>query len=161
MRADQSEVPIVDSSGEAEAVAGLLERKLYEFNVGATGFADGKGFCFTARDNDGEIVAGVAGYSWGGDCHVRELWVAEEWRRRGIGSALLVAVEREAGIRNCRYVRVSTHSFQAPEFYTRLGYVEVARIAGDPIGHANIFLAKALVRRGRSSIPVPPQPGSA
>ena len=39
---------------------------------------------------------------------------------------------------------VSTHSFQAPEFYVRLGYVEVARVDGDPTGHANIFLAKRL-----------------
>ena len=161
MCADRSEVRIVDSSGEAESVSRLLELRLYEFNVGATGFADGKGFCFTVRHDHGEIVAGIAGYTWGGGCHIRELWVAEERRGRGVGRALIGAVEREANLRNCRRVMVSTHSFQAPEFYARLGYVEVARVDGDPTGHANIFLAKPLMQDSKSSVPAQGRSGSA
>ncbi len=153
MDADRPDFRLVNSSEEAESVARFLELRLYEFNVGATGFADGRGLCFTARDDRGEIVAGIAGYTWGGDCHIRELWIAEGWRRRGLGSALLQAAEHEANIRGCRQVHVSTHSFQAPEFYTRLGYVEVARIEGDPTGHANIFLAKTLGQGSASPAP--------
>ncbi len=144
MCADRSEISILDSTEEADAVSRLLEGKLYEFNVGATGAADGKSFCFTARDDAGEILAGVAGYTWGGCCDIKELWVAEAWRRCGLGRALVGAAEREARLRNCRQVVLSTHSFQAPEFYARLGYVEVARVDGHPSGHANIFLAKRL-----------------
>ena len=36
------------------------------------------------------------------------------------------------------------HTFQAPEFYARLGYEAVARINDYPNRHADIFLAKRL-----------------
>jgi ribosomal protein S18 acetylase RimI-like enzyme len=149
MGADLSEVRLVDSSAEAESVARLLESNLYEFNVDATGFADGKGLCFTVRDDRGEIVAGIAGYTWGGGCHIKELWVAKEWRGRGLGRALIDAVECEANIRDCHRIMVSTHTFQAPDFYARLGFVELARIDDDPTGHANVFLTKRLKEGAR------------
>jgi hypothetical protein len=39
---------------------------------------------------------------------------------------------------------LSSHSFQAPEFYARRGYEQVARVDDHPVGHANIFYAKRL-----------------
>jgi GNAT superfamily N-acetyltransferase len=145
MCADRPDIPVLDSSEAAEEVARVLEDRLYEFNVGATGFADGKDVCFTVADERGEMIGGVAGYTWGGCCYIRQLWVAEGQRLRGLGRALLAAAEREARLRNCRQILLSSHSFQAPEFYARLGYIEIARIEGHPTGHASIFLAKPLV----------------
>lgn len=144
MCADRPDTTVIDSSEAAEAVASVLEGKLYAFNVAATGFADGRDVCFTVADDRGEMIGGIAGYTWGGCCYIRQLWVDKAWRRRGIGRALLGAAEREATLRDCRQILLSTHSFQAPAFYLRLGYREVARIDGHPTGHASIFLAKPL-----------------
>src|SRR5438093_7738343 len=68
------------SPGEIDA----LEDRLYRFNAERTGFSDGEGLCFVA-ENAGQLIGGVAGYSWGGICELRQVWVAEAHRGRGPG----------------------------------------------------------------------------
>lgn len=41
-------------------------------------------------------------------------------------------------------VVLSTHSFQSPRFYERLGYERQAVIRNQPQGHTNIVFAKKL-----------------
>jgi hypothetical protein len=45
-------------------------------------------------------------------------------------------------------VVLSTHSFQAPGFYARFGYVECGRARGYPRGHHQIYLVNSLVQPG-------------
>jgi hypothetical protein len=40
---------------------------------------------------------------------------------------------------------VSSHTFQAPDFYRRHGYVEYARTEDSPRGHAEIHFVKKLL----------------
>ena len=122
----------------------LLEEEINDFNYAATGFHDGRSLAAFLRDADGRLRAGLAGHTWGGCCEIRFLWVRERERRAGLGSALLGAAEGEARARGCDQVVLSTHSFQAPDFYRRHGYLEVGRVAGYPRGHAQIFLCKRL-----------------
>ena len=56
------------------------------------------------------------------------------------------AAEREAVARRCHLAVLDTHSFQAPDFYKRLGYEEIGVADGYPIGHKKYFLKKALAR---------------
>ena len=65
-------------------------------------------------------------------------------RRRGLGTRLLAAAEREIGRRGCGQVALSTHSFQAPGFYARFGYQECGRTPAYPRGHDEIHLVKRL-----------------
>jgi GNAT superfamily N-acetyltransferase len=123
-----------------------LEDEINAFNFRATGIHDGRLLAAFSRDDAGALRAGLAGHTWGGCCEVRFLWVREVDRHRGLGSRLLRAAEDEARQRGCRQVVLSTHSFQAPDFYRRRGYVEVGRAEGYPLGHAQIHLAKALER---------------
>jgi GNAT superfamily N-acetyltransferase len=122
-----------------------LEEEIYQFNFRATGFHDGRSLAAFLRDGEGRLRAGLAGHTWGGCCEIRLLWVREAERRSGLGSALLRAAEREARARGCEQVVLSTHSFQAPGFYRRHGYVEVGRADGYPRGHAQIHLRKLLL----------------
>ena len=129
-------------TGDAPGLEAFLVQRIYEYNAAATGYHDGETFTASHQSGSGEIQAGTSGYTWGGCCYVANLWVAEAQRRRGLGTALLTAVECYAREKGCRIVFLSTHSFQAPGFYARHGYEPVARIEDHPIGHASIFYAK-------------------
>jgi ribosomal protein S18 acetylase RimI-like enzyme len=56
----------------------------------------------------------------------------------------MMAAEREATRRGCVQIVLSTHSFQAPEFYESLGYIRLAAIPNYPKGHENILYIKYL-----------------
>ncbi|HVR66087.1 MAG TPA: GNAT family N-acetyltransferase [Verrucomicrobiae bacterium] len=138
---------IVEPSSDAEAeLNSFLDARIYEFNVRSTGCGDGRAFSSTIKDDSGEIVAAINGHTWGGCCHILHLWVHELKRRQGIGRALLQAVEDEAIRRGCAQSLVVTHSFQAPAFYERYGYVRQASIPDYPQGHAQHVYLKQLGR---------------
>ena len=121
-----------------------LEEQIDQFNFRTTGFHDGRSLAAFLRDEAGALRAGLAGHTWGGCAEIKFLWVREAERRSGLGSRLLRAAEGEALARGCARVVLSTHSFQAPDFYRRHGYVECGRAEGYPRGHAQIFLTKTL-----------------
>jgi methyltransferase (TIGR00027 family) len=122
----------------------FLEDRLYEFNVAATGISDGRPLAIFVRADDGQIVAGLGGHTWGGCCEIRQVWVHERVRRQGLGTALLQAAEAEARRRGCRQILLATHSFQAPDFYRRLGFELIATAQDYPQGHQHLLLRKGL-----------------
>lgn len=122
----------------------LLEDRLYEFNVQATGISDGKLFALFLRDDDGNAVGGIFGWTWGATCYVRNLYVPELLREQGLGSALMRAVEVEAKARGCGQILLETHEFQAPDFYRRLGFEMIGRVDGYPRGHQYLTMVKRL-----------------
>ena len=125
-----------------------LEDRLYEFNSQTTGIHDGEGLVVFVRDEQGQVVAGICGHTWGGCCEVKQFWIEESRRRQGLGTKLLQAVEQEASRRNCKKIVLSTHSFQAPEFYAKHGFSVLAVVEDNPQGYQNILLQKELVARG-------------
>jgi ribosomal protein S18 acetylase RimI-like enzyme len=72
------------------------------------------------------------------------IWVHDAYRRDGLGTRLVEAAEHEAAHRGCVVVRVNTHTFQAPGFYTRLGYSQIGLAEDTPVGHGEVFLQKRL-----------------
>jgi ribosomal protein S18 acetylase RimI-like enzyme len=129
---------------DARALHSFLDERIYEFNVGATGHADGRPLGGVIKDDSGNIIAAIDGHSWGGCCHILHLWVHESRRRQGLGRALLQAAEQEAVRRGCARMLLMTHSFQAPAFYERLGYARLAEIPDYPRGHAEYIYLKRL-----------------
>jgi GNAT superfamily N-acetyltransferase len=122
----------------------FLVEQINEHNADVTGHHDGRMLAIFLRDDRGAIRAGLSGHTWGGCAEVKWLWVREVERRSGIGSRLLAAAEREALARGCRQIVLSTHSFQAPEFYRKHGYIIAGEFLGYPVGGSQIFLRKAL-----------------
>ena len=128
-----------------------LEDRIYEHNASVTGIADGQLLAFLLRDDSGRIVAGICGNTWGGGCEIRQFWVEESQRRRGLGTRLLRAAEQETRRRGCTQMLLMTFSFQAPAFYARIGFEVVATIADHPRGHRNFLMRKRLERADPSS----------
>ena len=122
----------------------FLEDRIIEYNITQTGIRDGKLLSTLLRDEHGDIVAGIYGWTWGGCCEIRYLWVHEDLRGRGYGKELLLEAEREAVARGCHQVILDTHSFQAPLFYRKLGYEIVGVIEDYPLHHRKYYLRKSL-----------------
>ena len=122
----------------------MLKEHINRFNMAATGFSDCHPITYIVNDEHGELAGGVDGWEWGGTCYIDALWVRDDHRDRGIGSALKTAVETEARRLGCHQIAVETHSFQAPSFYERRGFQRVGEIVGYPSGHSLISLAMPL-----------------
>ena len=116
-----------------------LEDRLYEMNASRTGYEDATPLGFVA-EAEGELVGAVAGYTWGRICELRQVWVQEAYRRKGLGEALMTEATREAKVRGCVYIYLATHDFQAPGFYAKLGFEKVVEIPDKPLGHIEFVM---------------------
>ncbi len=135
---------VLHDDNQCEELESFLTDRIYEFNSQATGYFDGKLLGGSLRTETGEIIAGFSGYTWGGCCEITYLWVSERHRGRGLGATLMKAAETEARHRGCEQIILTTHSFQAPYLYERLGYQRKYAVEGQPVGHSNIVYVKLL-----------------
>jgi GNAT superfamily N-acetyltransferase len=131
--------------GDADTdLAERLDQEISAFNAAASGHHDARMLSVAVRGDDGDLRGGLYGWTWGGCGYVDLLWVRDDQRGLGLGADLLAAAEAEIRRRGCDRVALSTHSFQAPGFYARLGYTECGRTPGYPRGHDDIHLLKQL-----------------
>lgn len=93
---------------------------------------------------DGTFLGGLSGHVSSGWLFVELLWVADAARGKGQGSNLMLAAERMALSYGARHAWVDTFSFQARDFYEKLGYVAFGELGDYPPGHSRYFLRKQL-----------------
>jgi ribosomal protein S18 acetylase RimI-like enzyme len=122
-----------------------LHDEIYQFNQEATGYRDGRGLSLRVGDASGHLLAGLTGWTWGGTGYVDVLWVRAESRGAGLGGRLLAAAEKEARARGCTSMVLSSHSFQAPDFYRARGYLECGRFPEYPVGHCEVHFTRSLL----------------
>jgi len=127
-----------------EADVRFVEERIDAYNIAITGYDDYRPLAIFVRDSEGAIIAGLTGFTWGGTLKVEFFWVHEDLRGQGYGSRLMDAAEREAVARGCRLAVVDTHSFQAPDFYSKVGYVRCGLVEDWPLGHQQIYFQKRL-----------------
>lgn len=118
-------------------------RELIAFNEGVTGPAGAGDLTVIAR-HDGENVGGLVGLTHWNWLHIRLFWIAEPFRRQGVGTRLLRAAEDEARLRGCEHAHLDTFSFQALPFYQKHGYTVFGQLEDYPPGHRRFFLQKML-----------------
>ncbi|MDF3933979.1 GNAT family N-acetyltransferase [Pseudomonas citronellolis] len=97
-----------------------------------------------ARDEAGQVVGGMFGYSGMGWLYVDYLWLDPQQRGAGLGAQLLALAEDEARRRGCVGVFLYTYSFQAPGFYKKQGFELMGVLEDCPPGHQRFYLKKRL-----------------
>ena len=117
---------------------------LHRYNLAQTGADDARPLTIFLRDEAGQIVGGLTGMTFWGWLAIDRLWIHEDARGRGYGARMVRLAEEEALSRGCRNVLLDTMSFQAPEFYRKLGYEEFGVLAGFAGPHARHYFRKSL-----------------
>ena len=96
-------------------------------------------------EEDGRIIAGLdACVTAFRILYVSTVFVDGEYRRRGIGTALVREMERRALSMGVNRIRLDTFSWQGREFYETLGYEQVGHYENDAEGYAEYFFLKRL-----------------
>jgi GNAT superfamily N-acetyltransferase len=127
-----------------EAAWGIIGRGLDHYNEQQAGDPGFQRLCFVLQAPDQEIVGGALGEIYWEWFHLDLLWIKDELRGQGHGRRLLKRVEDEARQRGAKHVFLDTFSFQAPDFYTRLGYEVFGELPDFPLGHQRYFLKRQL-----------------
>jgi GNAT superfamily N-acetyltransferase len=119
----------VSATTDEEVRSGYVGRQLREFNYRYTGeYPEVQYVRLNARDPHGQVVGGLRGVVAMYWLRLEVLWVRDDVRRSGIGSRLLMEAERIARELGAKNAALETFEWQAPQFYARHGYEEVARM---------------------------------
>lgn len=101
-------------------------------------------FAIFVRDEDGKVIAGCSGSIIFGSIYTDQLWVAPDFRKKGIGKQLMEKAHEYGSQNSCLVATVTTMDFQAPDFYKKLGYkVDFSR-KGHNKNSSAIFMSKKL-----------------
>ena len=101
--------------------------------------------CKKIVDQEGNIIAGCTGYiyPWA-MMYIDDMWVDEKYRRQGLGSQALQAVEKAAKEKGCIVITLGTWDFQARPYYLKHGYTVFSIKKDCPKGHEDYELFKRL-----------------
>lgn len=132
----------------AEDAVEALRARLAAENVARARMDEGRNLAVFVHEAPDRLVGGIAGWVWGQCLEIDYLWVHEDLRGQGYGRGLVHALEGEARARGCRWAVVDTYSFQAPEFYQKLGYEVLGMVDGYPREYQKLFLKKDLSHTG-------------
>jgi GNAT superfamily N-acetyltransferase len=89
------------------------------------------------------IGAVVVTFLWNG-MEIDSLWVDESQRGKGYGRKLMEVVEEEGRKRGAKIAYTNTFSYQAPEFYEKLGYTLYGKLDNFPEGESLSYYSKKL-----------------
>lgn len=125
-----------------------VRKKLRAHNIATVGerLTDDQGTVEIAIvDHEGEVVAGITASIHWKQMYIDYLWVDESLRGQNKGSELLAKAEQVAREQECRYIHLTTFSFQAPGFYQKNGFEVFGVLEDSPFdGYSQYFLKKSL-----------------
>lgn len=133
---------ITDLPLEQEKAA--IFQELLQYNLARIENKDVKELGIFLEDESGGKVAGLIGDTHGNWLEIEYLWVNEENRGQNIGTELMNKAEAVAKERGCKYVFLNTFSFQAPQFYKKLGYKEVFALNDYPLTGKRYYYTKKI-----------------
>ena len=97
---------------------------------------------WVAVDETEKVKAALAAdilWDW---IYIDELWVSKEFRRQGFGRRMMELAEDFARSQGLQGIWLWTQSWQAEEFYKKLGYSQFTRFENFPTGYSRIGFRK-------------------
>jgi ribosomal protein S18 acetylase RimI-like enzyme len=123
-----------------------VDNGIVEYNLSKVPFTQEPSFVSinrVIRGEDGEILAGINSILYCWNCmYIDVLWVKEEFRGKGFGSALLSEVENMAKEKECKLIHLDTFDFQAKNFYLNHGFEVYGVLEDCPIEHKRFYMKK-------------------
>ncbi len=127
-----SEAVIRRVDGETDAVDRFINEGFTLYSAQSEVVLNYEPFCFVAENREGTIIGVITGNAYYNEVRIADLIVDEAYRKSGIGSRLVAAVETAFQGAGYDIVTLTTFGFQAPDFYKKLGFqVEFIRENSD------------------------------
>lgn len=136
--------PVEITSQPAPEDLAFVGEKLSSFNDADVGAAGRTPLAVFVRGRDGDILAGISGYTAWGWLYIQWLWVDVSLRGQGTAGRMLQAAEDEAMARGCHNAFIDTFNPAAKNAYERQGYETFGELPDFPIGRTRSFLKKRL-----------------
>lgn len=116
---------------------------LREYNQAQTGLIGTEKFAVLIKDDAEVTQGGLYARTSGRWLFVELLVVPETARGQGLGTKLMNMAEALARKKGCQGIWLDTFSFQAPDFYLRLGFSIFGELKDYPVvGHNRFFMQK-------------------
>ncbi len=123
----------------------ILYDTLVDFEAEKAGPPEITPVAILLKDGDGRTVGGLWGNSVFRWLVVELFIVPERFRHLGLGTKIMMEAEAIARQRGCIGMWLDTYSFQAPDFYRKLGFEIFGQVDDHPPGEARIFMRKSLL----------------
>ncbi|HTV85349.1 MAG TPA: GNAT family N-acetyltransferase [Dyella sp.] len=136
-------IELTDAPDPADIAA--IRAGLSQYNAAASGVDDQRPLAVLVKDPDTQqVLGGITGRTSRGMFFLEVFFLPESLRGNGIGSQALKMAEQEGWRRGCQAALLHTNTFQAPEFYRRNGWREIASIPSGPAGNCRVIFTKEL-----------------
>jgi len=97
------------------------------------------------KNNKGKTLGGIMlSFLWNG-MRIETIWIDKSIRGQQWGKKLIKAGESEGIKKGCTFAYTDTFSWQAPEFYKKLGYIEYGKLEDFPKGNCLTYVRKQLI----------------
>ncbi len=135
-------------SEDTKEVGHQLESKLLTSLRNSLPQAENTSFVLAARDPTSRLIGGLTASTSYGWILIKVLWVDAEYRRHGIGRALMTRAHQKAIDTGCHGAWLETSNPKAMQFYRRLGYETFGMLSNSehqpPEEHCRWFMKKML-----------------
>lgn len=122
----------------------FLDKKIADFNWANWEVSERVPLAVQVKNDQGEIIAGAAGRSFGDWLLLNTLWVSDDLRGQNIGSDILQKFEALGKKRGCNKCLLDTLNFQAMPFYEKYGYKTQWVQEGYPKIGCKYYMVKSL-----------------
>lgn len=117
-------------------------QELKKFNRSFTGPFEKEEFGFLAKNKKGELIGAISANTEWEWIFIKHLWIRDRMRGKGLGSRLMDAIISEANGRGIYKYYLSTFSFQAPDFYRKLGFEVFGTLPGVSASYDSYFMKR-------------------